>query len=100
MGLAVVVDLRLCSRVELDIADLAKCERLVLLLPLGALLGLAGGAAGLLHQLHCALGALGWAQGSLHACGRKDRPTVRTEGQEQLPGEAGEPSSGPMPVVV
>lgn len=99
MGLAVVVDLRLCSRVELDIADLTKCERLVLLLPLHALLGLAGWAAGLLCQLHCTLGAVGWAQGSLHACRRKDRPTVRTGGQEQVSGEAGEPNTGPTPVV-
>lgn len=52
VGFAVVVDLRLCSRVELDIADLAKGERLVLLLSLHALLGLAGGAAALLQQLH------------------------------------------------
>lgn len=83
MGLAVVVDLRLRSRVELDVADLAERERLVLLLPLHALLGLARWAAGHLHQPHPILGAVGWAQGSLHACGRKDRPAVRTEGPER-----------------
>jgi len=80
VGLAVVVDLRLRGRVELDVADLAERERLVLLLPLRALLGL---GAGCLHQPHRGLGAVGWAQGSLHACGRKDRPAVRTGGWDQ-----------------
>ena len=41
VGLAVVVDLRLRSRVELDVADLAEREGLVLLLPFHALLRLA-----------------------------------------------------------
>lgn len=66
VGLAVVVDLRLRSRVELDVADLAEREGLLLLLPLQALLGL---AAGRLHQPQTVLRAVGWAQGSLHACG-------------------------------
>lgn len=92
VGLAVVVDLRLRGRVELDVADLAEGERLVLLLPFHALFGLAWRAAGCLHQPDPALRAVRWAQGSLHACGRKDRPAVRTEG----PGEAGKPSTGPM----
>lgn len=95
VGLAVVVDLRLRRRVELDVADLAEGERLLLLLSLQALLGLAGRAAAHLHQPHPTLGAVGWAQRSLHACGRKDRPAVRTGGGEQV---RQEPSAGPAPV--
>lgn len=94
VGLAVVVDLRLRSRVELDVADLAEREGLLLLLPLQALLGL---ATGRLHQLQTVLRAVGRAQGSLHACGGKDRAAIRTDGPEEGPGEVGKPSTGPTP---